>query len=1575
MRPTGKAPARRAQTRVVPGRGNPRAQAQRPVIKPTPGAPRKTSDWNIALSELGLGGGNKVGGAVKAAALPDFMSAWKPAAAKPKADEGHSVTGFLSNLAGEIKDTGLGLVETVYSGGKAAAQGAYGGTIGLIPGTGGDVAREAFVNNFNRQLDAVWATAKQTGSNWKSVVTGDFEPLYKNPLSMALDVASVATLGAGAAVKGAQVARAGHLARGAAIASDAELVAAARGINLGNRAGKAKPVKQTSPYPVAKGTKATAKVQRGTAREVQARPAWLQGALDAIPGGAAKAEQLATANAKAARLNKIADAKSLSARVRPNRTLSAGKTAPVTLERLEALKLEDGPLGSAVTVAAEGPGVASLPRRNLARGPIARQIQKGGIKAWDVALNKSPKLNAISEKRLSNKLSAKSARISQERAAQIQVDAGRVHFDNAVRRLKNDPMAKAAATLHLEGVLTARDGLSAPELRDIAVRSAEAGLAAERKAHPDADPKSYKQSERHIELLKQMPDELLTLEGDSKHVARVRQVVETGRNFDRNMSKHDPFNLSDPERPFVRDVRGERSTISQRVLLGGAESIDLGKTSRVMVRDTWNKMVRGGKVYASNRDISQTVADAAERAYVGDAPGNASRDFLRNTPEVTRRKSRISPDEEIRLLERVERGEISDVNGKKPSDAVRADAGNTIKQIKRSEQNAKPYVTAYRVRGADGGATHWVRETRDGQVPDAIRSHGKKRKAGDVVERAVVPANHWRSRQDEYGRVKSLGKSLENGTVRLKDGTIVGQRGRTATVRPGARADAARYTLDSNDKSGFLPRDNGYQRGGFAESLETGSITPVAEQRLRENLGLNKPRRKMTNEEIVIKNLVDAGHLNLREVVGDGKGRMAIAERTDRAIVKYTSEMFEGKIPLNADGQVNFDAMFSRLHRDEKLRDAYNDPRLLSNVETTPGVYMSHQAVGTLGGHAKASRNRQTTSTVGVEMGIRRNSGALAGRLGYSLDPVVMMHDANNISRIISSRDFVARAVRAWAVSDKNGNPVVMTAEQALRLDNDKYRAIPISQVSKAEAFIKDWNPEKNPDKKPGVEFISDATDPNARVLIFPADIAKSLEVAFGNPHGFWKKYDSVMQIWRSGILALTPRWYVNNYLGNTFFYGVYTGMDLTSLRIARKARKDARTRGDGSVIPHRISGEGMTSQGQDTVFAGLDASAGATGAGANKFSKLYYRATDRGYYVNSLFEGSIRDAAYVHAFRKFMKDEGKLPGGRRGRKQTDEEMLEALANAPDHIKQHVIEETERWMGDYRGLSRVERDVVRRAIPFYSWVRVINTWLFGMPFRSPLRAQALLLAGQIGRELQGDRSYLPWWEQGRIENFLGVEGWALRTSGANPLSSVMEQIIPFGMKGANLADIGQEVAVSFGGQTSPVVQALIGAMTGRKLFGDRAYTAPPGYAGTVQAFGKEPQYINTVTGQVETRSNRGQALVEGAFQMVPFAAQARDLLAWGKTPYDSSSTLELAIDRIAGSRDPELYQPPKKASGREKVPGLAPMLALMGLPSTMVDPAVEKEADRGRRFKFTQAEMQQRRLRGRQALKREGQGG
>lgn len=292
-------------------------------------------------------------------------------------------------------------------------------------------------------------------------------------------------------------------------------------------------------------------------------------------------------------------------------------------------------------------------------------------------------------------------------------------------------------------------------------------------------------------------------------------------------------------------------------------------------------------------------------------------------------------------------------------------------------------------------------------------------------------------------------------------------------------------------------------------------------------------------------------------------------------------------------------------------------------------------------------------------------------------------------------------------------------------------------------------------------------------------------------------------------------------------------------------------------------------------------------------------------------------------------------------------------------------------MGDYRNLGKFERSTIRRALPFYSWIKVINTWLFGLPFRSPLRAELMAIAAQIGNELAGDRSYLPWWEQGRIE--LG-ESVALRTSGLNPFQSVIEPLLPLGTRGAGWDNTALEMVASLGGQMSPVFQGVVGAVTGRQTFGDRDFTAPTGYGGSVSAYGRDPQTYNTITGQLETRSRKGNTF-DLVFQMVPGVTQLRDVVAAGRTPYNTSSTLDLVLDRLGVREGEPLYQPPaKSSSGREKfstdVVGLP--LSYLGAPVYKYDKEQEKKSDRRRKYEFRKNEFLQQRLIRREQARREG---
>lgn len=1430
----------------------------------------------------------------------------------PKKDDGKSLLGFLGNVAGDVKDVAVGLFPSIWQINKTIAQGAYSATpMGWAPGGGGETARRAFRNNSQQLAEGAWDSLKQSGSNWKRVATGDFDPLYEDAAFMALDVAAIASGGSAAGVRGAKVASSVGRKRVVRAAGDKRVVQQTRGVDLSPR----------------------------VARGQQVRPAWLRGAVNDIADPALSKDLTSGAGLAYGRVGRLASSTTLAARQRPAKILNRD----IGLRSLEELGIDDvklKALGNSFTM-----GQAAVPQRPLARTPLARAIQKPLIAGIDAMVGKSERLTGISNRRGARRMVNAADREARDAAAQRLVDAGVEDYDSAINRreFRKSPQEQVAAMLHLEGVLGARDGLSAAQARDRAVAEARENLEAS-KRDPDWTPegaanrKSITGAEKQIALLESLPEELLDLSGDSPAVARVREVVSAGAKFGRNIRQYDLYNLDDLE-GAGRNVRRERETLSQRLLVGGAKYMPDFK--RAMVPEELDRLVRGGRRYASEAEVGEVAGRI--RGKVNDqkkTPGEAAYRFLDRTDQGEAFRA-ATPAQQISTLQRVERRQVVDREGKLPSAEEVYSASAELREL----QSRKPRdvsattdtVSAYRIRGKDGSTSEWVRGEK-GKAPEPVR---RAKEDGDTIEYAEVPAATWYRNQNKSGRVDKLPGRLESGTVRTKDGRTVGVlRGTAAT---GATRREIPETRPDEPLNRPLPP-------AVAKQLRESRLSPAAQRTVVTELGYDQPKGRATNAQVAAQALIEAGHVKVSDLT-----RVSRREHLDRAIVDGVNALQKGRIPLDRDGRVDFDTLWTQLRTDDTLREVWNEPSLLSRTEILPSVYVRHYTLGDASRHQLLSRRgRQTTSPVGPEAGLTPTEGRLAGRLGYSLSPQMLIRTGDTITRTVSNREFLSNALDMWAVKNKNGQVLTFAADKAKDLNSDDWMVIPVAAFDKAEVWLRGWDP--NDGGRKGVVLDpKDLKGSEGAVYLFPREIGMRFKYAFDNPSGFWRGYDNVMQMWRGGILALAPRWYLNNFIGNTIFYGFATGMDFASIRLATKMRDQ---------IPFRVHAGGISSQGTDRPEVPITSDP----KGANAFTRGYSRVVMRGYRINNIFEGAIRDAAYVHAMKKLLKNEGlynKSARSKRAKGQANDiELMEAIASSPDYIKREAIREMEKWMGDYQSLGKFERDVLRRAMPFYSWIKVINTWLFGLPFRSPIRAEMLAMASAIGNELAGDRSYLPWWEQGRIDL---TKGFSLRTSGMNPLASVIEPLLPLGQKGAGWQDIAPEVLASFGGQSSPAIQGLVGQLAGRKTFGDRDFTAPPGYGGSVSAYGRDPATYNKITGQIETRSNKGN-LAETVFQMVPGVQQVRDLVSWGRTPYDSASTLDLVLGAVGYKGSDELYQPPaKRESGRKKVP----LANYAGFPIYRVDREQEKLNDRRRKAQYRKDETYQKRLIRREAFRRE----
>ena len=1540
------------------------------MLIPTAGAPRTTSAWDAALSA-------RYGDPRTPLLRDDIDASYAGPAFRRKSpgeqeDDDMSLLGFLGNVAGDVKDVAIGFFPGLYDVGKTIAQGTYGGTIGLIPGTGGDLARRSFNANAQRLADATWGSIKQSGSNWGRVFTGDFKPLYEDAAFMGLDVAALASGGGAAAVKGASLAAKAGRKKIIKVADDPRVKTHPRVVRQARKSGGAQ-VDMSLVLP-----------------DVN-----MAAVLDDI-GDARLAANYAKGSRRVARYTPIASSTKLAARQRPNKLVESA----IVMPSLEQLAESRGLLAEKLV----GPeGTVSVPQRNLARTWLARQIQKPVIAGID-RIVESPVANKLtrsvpqrlSRQRMAARVINEIDRGVRDRAKQRAQAAGIGPYEAALkdREVRKDPLAKVAAFLHIEGVLGDRFDLTPEQARENAVRTATAELERLRKHDPEIDPRSLEDAEQQVRYLQEIPDELLTLRGDSPKVKAVRRVVETGRTYARNLERYDLYDLDEIDQ---RAIREERRTLSQRLLVGGARPFDYGgpRTAawRAMVPEVFIPMVRRGEVFEDESRVAselEKLGDVVrETRRGGRVTGQLAYNFLAETQYARTVRGLTSDKDRLRFLHAVEEGLIrtspfadkEHPKGRLPNADERDSARREITAILSGERREKPLreqdiVTAYRVVDENGNRTQWVRSP-DGAVPEVL---GSNRRKGDVLERAQIPAKAWFNRQDYGGRVDRLPEKLETGSVSVPDGRtfgVVERREWGGRREPEAGDQSARFDLPEPRRPAragaqSVERLRGVISPEFARALENSSLSPASREAVVELLEFGEKRREVAPAKLVVRRLIEAGLVDISKAAQE----LRRGGFTEKAIAEGMDELFRGKLPLDKDGYVNLEALSRRLRVDPLLGELWDSPKLLSKVEILPGAYLQHRNVSSFGGQNPLGdkTGRATTSPVSPERGIQRTRGTLAKRLGYSLDPSELISTSSNLLRVLGNREFLATTLQFAASEEKvirnlfTGKPqkvrepIVYTGRTARSLDKKKWVAIPVESFNKAEAWLRGWNPgDDGIDGSLMVREIESLSD-DVAVYVFPRAFGERMKYAWSNPSNFWKGYDSLLQMWRAGVLTFAPRWYINNGVGNTIFYGTYTGFDLYSIRLARQI-------GDGE-ISSRVTGDAFSSQFYDeATLPGATAPRGKTRA-----SKWFWSVSQRGYELNGMLEGAIRKGAYVHAVRKLLKQEGLLAASLKGRKSrraaNDADMLEAIASAPDYIKTEAIREMERWMGDYRNLGRFEREVVRRALPFYSWLKVINTWLFGLPFRSPIRAELLAMAGKIGNELAGDRSYLPWWDQGRLEL---TDRIALRTSGLNPFQSVIEPLLPLGIKGGGWDQVGLEMIASVGGQLSPPLQVVTGLITGKKTFGDRAFTAPPGYGGTATPFGKEPQSYNTITGQIESRSRKGNPL-EAVFQVLPLTTQIRDVLSAGRTAYDTASTLDLVLDKLGYRGSEQLYQPPAKSpSGREKItaPGVGVPLGFLGFPLYKYDKTQERGADARRRREFKRAQRSTSKLIGREQARRD----
>lgn len=371
----------------------------------------------------------------------------------------------------------------------------------------------------------------------------------------------------------------------------------------------------------------------------------------------------------------------------------------------------------------------------------------------------------------------------------------------------------------------------------------------------------------------------------------------------------------------------------------------------------------------------------------------------------------------------------------------------------------------------------------------------------------------------------------------------------------------------------------------------------------------------------------------------------------------------------------------------------------------------------------------------------------------------------------------------------------------------------------------------------------------------------------------FW---DKPTEVWRAMVLQGSPRWVVNNIIGNYLFIKMQ-GAKLTDVIRQLNPRYRNKLRAIiGEKNLHRVEGGLFDTMYNPHLGTARDSTTGRLYEALSASKPVELARAGIGNPVkwfNTQVEEAFRRASFITAAERVA-----LKGKMRGTFQrfwTSKKDLERVARVgiSDDLVRKAIDEVNYFMNDYTFLTPFGRNVMRRVmVPFWAFYRHVAKLTLTMPVSHPARFRALQSLAQVGNEMSDDFGPVPVWAEGAVPVGAGDETGETRflsSLGPNPLSSV------FGL----FQTPGQMLHPGF--------KLLWEWTTGRSALTGRAFSDPA----VRTPFGSEQQYrIQIADGVAQAIPVERVApnLIEHIAQQVPQYELLKDIVAGGRT-YDTSS--------------------------------------------------------------------------------------
>lgn len=331
----------------------------------------------------------------------------------------------------------------------------------------------------------------------------------------------------------------------------------------------------------------------------------------------------------------------------------------------------------------------------------------------------------------------------------------------------------------------------------------------------------------------------------------------------------------------------------------------------------------------------------------------------------------------------------------------------------------------------------------------------------------------------------------------------------------------------------------------------------------------------------------------------------------------------------------------------------------------------------------------------------------------------------------------------------------------------------------------KDWEAYEPTSYIKGGQKGNIAFDSNSEQLWIPRSTAKVMEQFYNRtPNAVLSTMAPITGIFRTAVLPLSPRWHLNNIVGNTMMTLLEDPKAILQIPEAWRIVKAAQ-RGEEVAIPDALKFSYNLNR-QELAQALYES--------GNRFGKFFKSLQDAktanplskviqaSYDFNSKFDDIARTATYLNEVKK---------GIGKGALTADAAAVEAL---------HT---TNRVFQDWNALTPVERNVLRQIFPFYSFTSHIIRFVTSFPGAHPLRTSIMAnIANSIATDMKEEgipKEMLDYLSLGRADE-LGHQDW-LSLRGMNPVSDTANQFTLAGFL-AGINPVGQAVATSLGQDVS-----------------------------------------------------------------------------------------------------------------------------------------------------------------------------